>query len=343
MIERANRRRGEATHAVWVVFAILAVGGAGLAGGASGSPAGVTVRGQVTTVSTEAPLEGATVKIRGVGSAITDANGRYSVRIAAAPAGTYKAVIRAPGHRRRNAWVQLDGSSGRTRASWNLLPKRPSALFDVELFDFLARAGNRANGTSRWDAPPTVRIFANRINCPAQPGLVDETCPSWTVETPVPAARIQELSAAIADAWRLFASADQPTIELVRYPEGAQLSTQDVLVPGALTVGQYPEFGGGILPAWAPGTQIAGKAVLIPGFLDHAGVALNTAKALGLGGGLVPSELCQQQESRGLRTLFCARVQFTLGITEADLALGRALYSRPVGNRYPDKDPMPAR
>lgn len=54
-----------------------------------------------------------------------------------------------------------------------------------------------------------------------------------------------------------------------------------------------------------------------------------------------PEDLCTALLDRGLMTVFC-RSHDLLRTTDLDAAMGRALYSRAIGNRYRDVDPEPS-
>lgn len=299
------------------------------------------IRGRVVSVGNEEPVPGATVIIRGVGRATTNQAGRYKMRVRRDIAGLRQVVVTAVGHLRRKTWLHVSDSATRVRADWNVMPQS-SPTFDSTLFDQLTRRGSRSVGTSRWEKVPVVRILTRKIDCPGR--LVpDEGCPEWIVSSSPVSGVIMEWFQAVVQDLPPLIGGSVPAVELVDLPAGAAIELDSVLVPGAVTLGQRGEGNGNVFPVADFGEAIDGFVHLVRD--TGTGSPRDILRAVAFGLGYRPpaeEELCAELFERGLRSVHCLAAGGAEHPTALDAGLGRALYTRPVGNRFPDTDPKPS-
>jgi len=299
------------------------------------------VKGRIVAVDSELPIVGAKVRIKGLGTATTGVNGRYRVRARSGAKSPWKVVISKRGYRRRKTWLSPAESDRGLRADWNLLP-RTSDIFDLTIFDWAARYGERTVGTSRWEQTPQVRIITNTLDCG---GLLDpdETCPSWAVTTSVMSNAMMTRILGAIESIPALTGGMVPTVEVITLPPNTTVSTASILVPGVFTFGEYAGRGSGWFPGTPRGSSLDGYVYLVS---EHGTVEGPAHIMRRMAGGLglaawPPTELCADLFARGLQTVLCLTHPATAATT-LDGILGRALYTRAVGNRYPDADPAPA-
>lgn len=319
-----------------LLFALASIGGS-----LDGREARRTViRGRIVSVATEAPVAGATVAIKGVGEATTNASGRYKIRVAGDIKGLRKVVVNASGHLRRKTWLDVSGTARRIRADWNLMPSS-SPEFDSIFFDELLRP--TAAGTSRWERVPVVRILTRKLDCIRLHNF--ETCPEWIVSSlPMSTTMMQWVQVVIEDLPPLIGGV-VPSVEIVDLPAGASVQTDRILVPGALTLGERT-LGADrdVFPAVGPGEAIDGVVSLL-NFNDGrvpSDFLRQVARGLGYHDAFrgTRAQQCLDLSNRGFRSIHC-EAHGLEHPNALDAALGRALYTRSVGNRSPDTDPKP--
>ncbi len=299
------------------------------------------VKGRLVAVDSGEPIGGVTVKIKGLGRTTTNNKGRYRIRGLFDAGSVWQVTLKKRGYRRRQTWLVASKSAGAIRADWNLLPTA-SDDFDVKLFDAASRHGLRGIGTSRWEAIPRFRIFANRLDCRGRLDP-DESCPEWTVTGSPISSTIMEWMLSAIESVPALTGGMTPSVEIINLPGGTTISTADVLVSGAFTLGEYAGMGSGWFPRARLGSPIDGYVYLISefGVNGTAHIVRRIAIGLGLVGAWAPSDLCADLWARGLRTVLCLQ-HGTTAATELDAVVGRALYTRAVGNQHADTDPRPS-
>ena len=226
-------------------------------------------------------------------------------------------------------------------AGWNLFPTDRGRL-EMELLDRLTRLSDRMRGTSRWLTAPRFRLFENRVSCPGT-FYPDESCPAWVATEHLISSQQRALWLnAIASASQLVGDMT-PTFEFARYPPGSRIPSEDLFGDGIFAVGEYVERGmAGTTRPRAFGEEIRSVLLLVGvgfGFTQDFYVR-TVATGLGFATWIShPDGMCEDLLGRGKKTIFCMGHGLTAP-TDVDHAMGRALYSRPIGHRYPDRDPL---
>lgn len=295
-----------------------------------------TIKGRIVAVDTQLPVAGALVKIEDFGRARTKKNGRYTLRSKTAATGRRRVTIRAAGLIPRETSIDILEAGIRHKANWNLLP-RSSDYFDVDLLDELARPG----GVIRWSSAPAFRIVRNRIECRGAL-FPNESCPEWIATTQSASPTVLAwLRTAIEQsaAFTGFPAGGHRWVE-IDLPAGQPLDVDTLLVDGTFTVGEIVGPFATSFPSFVVGQAIETRALFLSsqGGTSEWALRRNLARGLGFIGGSAPTELCDQLGRRGMVTFFCPN-HGQLAPTRIDEVLGRALYTRPIGNRSPDKDP----
>jgi len=310
-------------------------------GASAGRAGSVVVRGRIVAADTRLPIDRATVKMAGFGRAKTKANGHYRIRAPAPPDESVRVTIRAPGHVIRHTTVAVPTQGLAVKASWDLLPKRSDA-FDRAFFDVMTRSV----GVIRWEKPPVIRIIRNRLEC--RGGLVVSTtgeCPEWFGSTvPMTSITLGWLRGAAAAMSALVAQAGQTaTVEEVDLSPGQVFDLSDLHLDNVFTLGEVRGAGranSAQFPVLAVGQVITSRVRL---YAHTVAVASDRAyygwiaHDLGFYGSPGVGD-CDRIQGRGLTSFFCDRS--LRAPTAFDLAMGRALYSRPIGSVAPDRDPV---
>jgi len=287
----------------------------------------------MTSVDTGQPVASARVAIPGVGRTRTKANGRFVIRTKRGRAGTARVKIRAPGHIVRLTNVVVPAPGGKVVRNWNLLP-RASDGFDLTLFDTIARP----DGVIRWETPPTFRIIRNRLEC--RGGLVDGSCVEWFASTtPVPEPMLGWLRLGAAEMGTLATSGRPPRIVEIELSPGQAFDFDEaLLLENTFTLGHIvANFRSSFRQAGLSPEATATKLALFGASDSERKVRAVIAEGLGFYGP-VGANGCDGVLGRGLASFFCSSA--ILAPTDLDLAFGRALYSRAIGNQAPDRDPV---
>ena len=296
------------------------------------------IKGKIATVDTREPVGGALVKVQGFGKVRTNARGRYVLRTRTPPAGAVNVFIRASGHVRRKTSIMAPGPGGRAKADWNLLP-RASDGFDVRLFNSVARP----SGVSRWETLPTIRVVSNRLAC--RGGLLapdSGSCPDWVGTTSPVSPKLLGWIRSAAAQMRTLASVSgkRPRVVEVQLAPGRSFGREELLAPNVLTLGAVEGDFAAVFPLFDPAQGAIGtRAALFAesGSTDERSVRFRVARGLGFYGRL-DETACNSVMGRGLSSFFC---DASVAVPSAlDEAMGRALYSRAIGNTAPDRDPV---
>lgn len=330
-----------ASHVGRLGLCLLLLGLASADSRSPGQPFRAVIKGRIIAVDSEGPISGVKVKIKGLGTARTNSAGRYKIRVAKEIVGDWQVVISAPDHWRRKTWLVVPESARKVRADWNMLPKN-SAGFDLELFDAVTRLGTRDLGTARWDEVPVFRILANVVACPGTM-IPDRTCPRWNVQSSEVSSTMMARFLAVIGSVPALTGGMAPTVQIVQMPPDTSISTDSILVPGTITLGELAWRGMSAFQPPNAGDTIRSHAYLVSESIAAAqplAILRQVANGLGYLSADQPEDLCAALFNRGLMTVFCASHDL-LGPTNLDATMGRALYSRSIGNRYPDIDPVP--
>lgn len=300
--------------------------------GSESRAATVTLRGRVVDVEAQAPVAGAVVRIKGAGSAVTDARGRFRLALPGSADGPRRMVVRAPGYWRRVTWL----ADGVRRTTWSVIP-RDGAL-DLDMFGKVARG----RATSRWLDRPVFRILEQRLVC--EQSSVFRCLRARVSEAPITPQltalfeRLVGLAPALTGGF-----VDAPVIERVRLQPGATYSPGELAATGAVTLGQLVP-----LQAFDSFLSDVERGAVIDRFvfLSEDGGANDPRRAFDVfrrAVGYVRSadlDVCFDLLAADALTLHCDSHPFD-GPTPLDAAIGRLLYDRLPGNRAPDRDPRP--
>lgn len=310
---------------------LLALGIGSSAAAPVARPPATVIKGRITALDTQAPITGALVRIDDARKARTDANGRYRIRLTGSIEDPPPVVIRAPGYWPRRTWLTPAAEAVRTRRSkalrgdWNLAPK-PRDRFDVDFFNAVARP---AAGTTRWEQPPVFRIIENRIECRGRL-FPDADCPEWVVTQANigPALRALLVTTVDRTAGLLGEAGASVQVQSVRFAPGSGIALDDLLAPGTFTLGEVA----GLYNAWLAAADGTSAQRFVPRIATGLGYILSSPS----------QQLCDALRNHGAQSVLCE----DHGLLESsafDRLMGRALYGRPIGNRHPDRDPVPAR
>lgn len=298
--------------------------------------------GRVTDFVTGEPIGGARVVIKGVGRVTTRSNGRYRIKSGVDPAGA-AVKVRANGYVRRNTWLPdpaTDERRSRTRWNADLLPRNGD--WNRSFVDTVLRTDD---GTARWAQPPTFRVYTRQLACttgPAAPG-----CDVWQATDQLAPDDMQQwFTTAVLEHVPLWTGGwSAPSeIEFVDPGAGREMTTDELLAPGYFTLIVHPDQAPLFVHPWpvAGATLSSELLVMNPHFVSSARrMALHVAFALGIRA-LPDAALCAQLFANGTSSYLCE----THGLSAPsafDELHGRFLYSRPPGNRAPDRDPPPDR
>ncbi len=322
-----------------VLTALLSTTAAG-----TGSAVGMkktVVKGRVTAVDTGAPIAKAKVAIDGVGKARTTKNGRFVIRSRIASAGTARVTIRARGYVVRETSIEVPTPGRRAKQNWNLLPK-VSEEFDLDLLDAVARS----SGVVRWEPPLVVRILLQRLECRELVSLDDAECTEWVVTSDPISARWLEWFRGAVEALKPLVAGPSGTytVEEVQLRAGETIAREMLLRPGTFTVGEVA--GRNLLRYPFPLLRANGVAAiesslfLLPfegsTLLDPSRRLLAAAFGYYRFNGSV--EACDGLADRGRLSFFCPDHEL-VAPTSLDANMARAIYTRAIGNRPPDRDP----
>lgn len=172
---------------------------------------GVTFRGVVTNIITEAPVAGATVTI-GKTSVATESDGSFSLAVTAA--GQASLSVAATGYYTRESRVSMTGA---TMVNPEIIPQGDG--FDLAFLDHSFRDGGR--GTTRWLTQPAFEIRTQMYRC------TGDCSSSETTDTAPPAYFETRAREAIAFASDFTGgTVVNPTITTVTYAAGTTVTLE---------------------------------------------------------------------------------------------------------------------
>ncbi len=331
-----SQRRGRIKQGLAIVV-LASVTGVSVAGVKSAATT-TTVIVRVSDLVERGRVADAAVIVQRVGRGRTQENGTVRLRASGLEPGVYALRIRARGFWPRKTWVPFNSSS-RVRVREMLLPR--DERFDMAFFDLAARAVGGA--TSRWQTRPRVRLIGRRLECVQ--GGAGPGCPTWrTTGEPVSAslqAMLQEVSSELVIGLTGPLRGDASLVLWTPLP-GDLITREELLADGFITVAEHGVVTAHrIFPEYAGGDVIHTQVWLVPAPVGTTPFLVSQTLAITLGYAGRPSfATCDDLARRGLRTLLCESHGVVVP-TEADRIAGRALYSRPPGNRWPDRDPKP--